>query len=84
MQECYVCESAQASYATRRKHSKPKRKCSDDLVAIIMDRLQATWSPEQIAHTDTLGVVSFKTIYNWIYAGIIPTITTANLRHKGK
>ena len=30
----------------------------------IEDKLLATWSPEQIANTVTLGLASFKTIYN--------------------
>lgn len=44
----------------------------------------ATWSPEQIANTETLGIVSFKTIYNWIYAGKLCGVDTKHLRQKGK
>lgn len=80
----YVGEAAQSAYATRRTHSRPKGKCTEDLVAVIADKLLVTWSPEQIANTITLGIVSFKTIYNWLYAGILPTITVQNLRQKGK
>jgi len=80
----YVGETAQSSYDTRRKHSKPKGKYTDDIIDAITEKLQATWSPEQIANTVTLGIVSFKTIYNWLYAGILPTITVKNLRQKGK
>ena len=80
----YVCETAQVAYEARRKHSKPNGKCTSDLVAIITDRLVATWSPEQIANTVTAGIVSFKTIYNWLYNGKLPTITVGNLRHKGR
>jgi len=80
----YIGETAQAVYAARRQRSKPKGKCTDDLIAAITEKLQATWSPEQIANTVTLGVVSFKTIYTWLYAGILPTITVKNLRQKGK
>jgi len=80
----YRGEYAQSSYDARRKRSKPKGKRTDDLVDTITDKLQATWSPEQIAHTATLGIVSFKTIYNWLYAGVLPAVTVRNLRHKGK
>lgn len=80
----YIGETAQSSYITRREHCKPKGKHTDDLIKSITSKLKATWSPEQIANTVTLGTVSFKTIYNWIYSGILPTITVQNLRQKGK
>ena len=80
----YMGETAQTSYDTRRQRSKPKGKSSDDLITIITEKLEATWSPEQIANTVTLGIVGFKTIYNWIYAGILPKISINNLRQKGK
>ena len=53
----------------RRKRSKPKGKHSNKLVALITEKLASTWSPEQIANTVTLGKVSFKSIYNWLYNG---------------
>ena len=80
----YVGESAQSAYDARRKHSKSKGKCTTDLVDTITDKLLATWSPEQIANTVTAGIISFKTIYNWLYAGILPAVTVRNLRQKGK
>lgn len=33
---------------------------------------------------DVLGVVSFKTIYNWPYCGLLPAIDVQSLGHKGK
>ena len=80
----YFGETAQSSYETRRKRSKPKGKCNDYLVSAITDKLLSTWSPEQIANTITLGIVSCKTIYNWLYAGMLPAITVRNFRQKGK
>ena len=80
----YFGESAQSYYETRRKHSKPKGKCNDDLVSKITDKIIATWSSEQIANTVTLSIVSCKTIYNWLYTGVLPKITVRNLRQKGK
>ncbi len=80
----YDGEKAQSSYNNHRKHSKPKGKYRDDLAELITNKLQATWSPEQIANTVTLGTVSFKTIYNWLYSGKLPAVTVRNLRQKGK
>lgn len=80
----YVAEMAQYSCDVRRKRSKPKGKYTDDLADVIKDKLLATWSPEQIARTVTQGIVSFKTIYNWLYAGLLSIVTVQNLRHKGK
>jgi IS30 family transposase len=80
----YVCEAAQSAYDTRRKNSVPKGKRTDDLVAIIEDKLLATWSPEQIANTVTLGLISFKTIYNWLYSGKLSKTSVTVLRQKGK
>ena len=51
---------------------------------MIEPKLLATWSPEQIANTETLGIVSFKTIYNWLYSGMLHGADTQHLRHKGK
>lgn len=80
----YVDEAAQATYCARRENSKPKGKISTSLVEVITGKLKATWSPEQIANTVTLGVVSCKTIYNWLYAGALPAMNVQNLRQKGK
>lgn len=80
----YTAEVVQLAYDTRRKRSKPKGKRTDDLVDTISGKLLATWSPEQIANTVTKGIISCKTVYNWLYTGVIPEITVRNLRHKGK
>lgn len=80
----YSAETAHAAYKARRQHSKPKGKCTEEIIAAVTEKLQATWSPEQIANTVMLGVISFKTIYNWLYAGMISPINVCNLRHKGK
>ena len=42
-----------------------------------------TWSPEQIVGRDYQEKLSFKTIYNWIYEGIL-NVPLQVLRHKGK
>ena len=48
--------------------------------------LKASWSPEQICgryQLEQKPMVAFKTIYNWLYAGLIdPDLSV--LRRKGK
>ncbi len=46
-------------------------KVDDNLRESIVEKLHRKWSPEQIANTICEGIVCFKTIYNWIYSGII-------------
>ncbi|NCD43524.1 MAG: IS30 family transposase [Bacteroidia bacterium] len=80
----YCSETAQAGYIQRRKSSKPKGKYCPDLVSIIEQGLEATWSPEQISNTITSGKLSFKTIYRWLYCGLLSKGNLKVLRHKGK
>jgi len=67
-----------------RINSKPKGKWCCDLADIIREKLLVTWSPEQIANTDLLSKVTFKTIYCWLYNGKILGIDHTVLRQKGK
>ena len=53
---------------------------SEQLIQITQKYLRLTWSPEQISNTVLKGVLSFKTIYRWIYDGTILSC----LRQKGK
>ena len=80
----YCCELAHQSYNCRRQSSKPKGKCTPAIVTLIEKELNATWSPEQISHTVTNGLVSFKTIYTWLYNGKISKGDITVLRHKGR
>lgn len=80
----YISEEAQKEYEKRRKNSKPKGKYTDKLAEIIEEKLRLTWSPEQIANTITSGQLCFKTIYRWIYIGLLVKGDTKVLRHKGK
>jgi len=82
--EEYKPETAQELYLLHRKNSVPKGKYGEILAQEITDKLNETWSPEQIANTITLGKVSFKTIYNWIYNGKIVKGNLEVLRQKGK
>lgn len=60
-----------------------KSKINEDLSESILEKLNKKWSPQQIANTICKGLVSFKTIYNWLYSGIIK-FDISKLRRKGK
>ena len=80
----YIAKNANQSYQKKREKSKPLGKYEKKFADMIEKRLCETWSPEQIANTDMLGKISFKTIYNWIYNGKLSNINLTNLRQKGK
>ena len=80
----YNADFAQQDYHKKRQKSKPKGKWSEELCAIVAEKLKATWSPEQISHTVTLGLLSFKTIYTWLYKDRLAGLTAEVLRRKGK
>lgn len=80
----YKAEEAQQDYQKKRQNSKPHGKWNEELCAAVEEKLKATWSPEQISHTVTFGNLSFKTIYNWLYAGRLNELTADVLRRKGK
>jgi transposase, IS30 family len=78
----YLTEDAHQSYENRRTDSKPHGKYDKTIADVIEENLRLTWSPEQIAQTVTLGKVSSKTIYNWMYQGNF-SLDEKVLRHKG-
>ena len=84
----YQAEIAQGAYQKRRQRSIPIGKYSLEFAGLLEEKLQETWSPEQIAgrmKTCSNGqTVSFKTIYRWLYSGMLHRCDTAVLRHKGK
>lgn len=82
--DSYCPETAQSSYHERRKHSRPKGKWTDVLARTIEEKLQLTWSPEQIAGRLAGVVPSFKTIYRWLYQGRLAKGDSSVLRQKGK
>ena len=57
---------------------------SEEVIQTIQHYLKITWSPEQISNTVLKGVISFKTIYRWIYDGTILLGDLNCLRQKGK
>ncbi len=80
----YKAAEAQRVYYSNRTNSKPHGKWNTELCDAVVQKLKATWSPEQIAYTVTAGKSSFKTIYNWLYAGRLNELTAEVLRRKGK
>lgn len=48
-----------------------KTKATYEILETIKEKLNSKWSPEQIVGCLYNGILSFKTIYNWIYSGII-------------
>ena len=60
-----------------------KNKSTNEIIFTIKEKLNLRWSPEQIADTLYKGKLTFKTIYNWIYSGIID-FDISKLRRKCK
>lgn len=82
--DSYSAEDAQDNYKNRRQKCKPKGKFTEGLKKTIEMKLLETWSPEQIAATLSAEVISFKTIYNWIYEKRILKGDLSCLRQQGK
>jgi IS30 family transposase len=83
----YEAESSQHAYKERRKASVPPGKWTEEQAKELEEKLQATWSPEQIVErfrTEGKPTVCCKTIYRWIYAGRLAQADVKVLRHKGK
>lgn len=83
----YEAERAQRTYHERRVSSVPAGKYTTALAKELNQKLQQTWSPEQIAEkrrTEGKPFVSFKTIYRWLYEGLLAAGEVTVLRHKGK
>lgn len=83
-EEYYCAGNAHQKYVSRRNNSNPHRKYSCDLAKSIENALYNTRSPEQISHILTKGIICFKTIYRWIYQGLLAKGNLTILRHKGK
>ena len=79
----YSAIEAQKYYDDKSKNKGRKIKLTENLKEYIETKLEATWSPEQIVGRDLEGIISFKSIYNWIYQGLI-SVSLKVLRRKGK
>jgi transposase, IS30 family len=83
----YTAEHAQSTYIERRSSCRPAGRYTSDLALELEEKLQQTWSPEQIAEERRMSgkpFVCFKTIYRWLYAGRLAAGEVRVLRHKGK
>lgn len=84
--EKYEALPAQQAYHQRRTSCVPAGKFTATLAEEVQEKLQETWSPEQIAEkrrSEGKTFICFKTIYRWLYAGLLAT-EVKQLRHKGK
>jgi IS30 family transposase len=81
--EIYQSEKAQSSYEERRTNCGCHGIWTKEVAEQIEQKLEETWSPEQISNRLFKGEVSFKTIYRWLYLGLLK-VTINVLRQKGK
>lgn len=79
----YHAQTAQHLYEINRQAVGRPCKATDELLQEITKRLHSHWSPEQIVGRSLPGILSFKTIYRWIYRGILD-VPFEVLRRKGK
>ncbi|SIN98562.1 transposase, IS30 family [Carnobacterium alterfunditum] len=79
----YQAEKAQTSYNQRKAACGAHSKLTASLKIVIQEKLDQTWSLEQISGRLLQGSLTFKTIYRWIYAGLLDVPLTV-LRQKGK
>ena len=70
-QKTYQAELADKLTKQRRLVCHRKELKSEQLIQMIQKYLELTWSPQQISNTVLKDVLSFKTIYRWIYDGTI-------------
>ena len=83
-QQTYQAELAdELAWKRRLGCHRPETK-SEEVIQTIEHYLKLTWSPEQISNTVLKGVISFKTIYRWIYDGTILLGDLSCLRQKRK
>ena len=79
----YSATKAQLDYDNKSKKKGRKTKLTSKLKSHIEEKLKFSWSPEQIVGRDLKNLISFKTIYNWIYRGDL-SVDLSVLRNKGK
>ena len=82
----YYPHTAQKKYLLRRSFCHRGMFWNKEVINYINEKLQQTWSPEQIANTpcEGLKLPSFKTIYRWIYEKYLVKGNVKALRRKGK
>ena len=85
----YKAHVAQDKYENRRVKCKPHGKIANaSLVNYVQEKLNNHWSPEQISGRLKLEfnkqIISFSTIYSWLYKGILEHCSVDLFRRKGK
>ncbi|AFS71015.1 IS30 family transposase [Exiguobacterium antarcticum] len=80
----YAASHANQRYVERKKKCGARTKFTFEKGVRILEKLQETWSPEQIAgRLFQEEGLSFKTIYRWIYTDLVEA-DSGLLRQKGK
>lgn len=79
----YTTEETQANYLKKSKLKGRKYKITLELENTIIAKLKERWSPEQIVGRLLQGLISFKSIYNWIHKNVLQ-IDLSYLRRKGR
>ena len=85
-QNGYSAALAQEQYDHKAKQKGRKSRLTPELKKEIENCLKSSWSPEQIYgryQLEQKPMVAFKTIYNWLYTGLID-LDLSVLRRKGK
>ncbi len=81
----YYPHTAQKKYLLRRSFCHRGMFWNKEVINYINEKLQQTWSPEQIANAPCeLKLPSFKTIYRWVYEKYLVRGNVKVLRRKGK
>ncbi|MFB5085741.1 IS30 family transposase [Psychrobacillus sp. PGGUH221] len=78
-----TAEEAHIRYQLNKSNCGAKSKFTPELKEAVQEKLLDTWSPEQIVGRLYKGRLSFKTIYRWIYDGLVE-VPMSVLRQKGK
>lgn len=76
-------EEAQSRYQVNKSRCGAKAELTPELKEAIQEKLGETWSPEQIVGRLYQGKLSFKSIYRWLYNGLLE-VPISVLRQKGK
>ena len=88
VKKLYNPSKADKESKKRKKNCGARMKLTEELKFEIIRRLEKKNSPEQICgrlkKEGKIKKLSFKTVYIWIYKGLLPKITKLNLRRKGK
>lgn len=79
----YQCDQAQERYKQKKTNCGAKSKLTSEIKEKVQEKLTLTWSPEQIVGRLFQGKISFKTIYRWLYYGLLQ-VPLSVLRQKGK